>query len=355
MADRSKIEWTDRSDWNPVRGCTRVTEACTNCYAEAIAARFSDPGAAYHGFATRTSKGARWTGKVALLEERLAIPCYWRKPARVFPNSMSDFFHEDLPNSDIDKIFAVMALCPHLTFQLLTKRPARMRDYCRSRFGGESNEHVSDAMMEISHPVDEDSQQAAADWTDLGKPLPNVWLGVSVHDQASADEFVPTLLHTPAAIRFVSHEPALEPVDWTSICTGHYFIDALRGIKYHDVPEDHVSRTEACPKLDLIIDGGESGPHARSRPRSIFRSTRGQCGLAGTAYFHKQNGEWIDADELSGNAGEPMNYEQAAALAREMRCRYEYHSDGSTMLRVGKKRAGRLLDGRTHDDLPEAR
>lgn len=389
MGDRSRIEWTDRSDWNPVRGCSRVTEACRFCYAENMAARFSDPGAAFHGLAERTTKGPRWTGKVALLEERLAIPFKWRKPAKVFPNSMSDFFHEDLPAAAIDKIFAVMALCPHLTFQVLTKRAARMLDYCRSRFGGECNYHISEAMMEITHPVNEDEQQAAADWTDRGKPLPNVWLGTSVHDQASADESVPLLLETPAAIRFVSYEPALGPVDWSnwlqidwqcftcrrfyhgrhkSVCPGcgqeggwtgsHAFNGRL-------MPERLGFPHQRGRGMDWVICGGESGPHARPMHPDWARSVRDQCATAGVAFHFKQWGEWLPGEANYGQFdARPLNsYRRADDHSYEwppgehrrenFGCHPDRFSGEWTTQRVGKKRAGRLLDGRTHDDFPQ--
>jgi protein gp37 len=122
---KTKIQWTDRSDWNPVRGCTRVSPGCGGpgphggCYAEVIAARFSDPGQPFHGFAKRGP--ARWTGKVELIKERLTLPLRWRKPARIFVNSMFDLFHEALPDEAIDRVFAVMALCPQHVFQILTK------------------------------------------------------------------------------------------------------------------------------------------------------------------------------------------------------------------------------------------
>ncbi len=138
---QSKIEWTDRSDWNPVRGCTRVTEGCRNCYAESIAGRFSGHNSKtgeplpYHGYATIQDGKARWTGKVELQPDRLTLPMRWRKPAKIFVNSTSDIFHESLSGSDIDRIFAVMALCPQHTFQILTKRPKRMRDYVNGRQG----------------------------------------------------------------------------------------------------------------------------------------------------------------------------------------------------------------------------
>ena len=130
-----KIEWTDRSDWNPIRGCTRVSPGCGGpgtqggCYAEGMAARFSKPGQWGHGFAEMRNGAPRWAGQVELQKDRVALPLSWRKPARVFVSSTSDVFHEALPDKAIDKLFAVMALCPHLTFQVLTKRPERMRQW----------------------------------------------------------------------------------------------------------------------------------------------------------------------------------------------------------------------------------
>src|SRR3954469_1920793 len=132
---QSKIEWCDRSDWNRMRGCSRVSPGCGGpgphggCYAEGIAARFSGPDQPFQGFAKRVNGKPRWTGKVALMEDRLTEPMHWRKPARIFACSMSDLFHENLPDEAIDKVFAVMALCPQHTFQVLTKRPERMKRY----------------------------------------------------------------------------------------------------------------------------------------------------------------------------------------------------------------------------------
>lgn len=122
MADKSKIEWTDAT-WNPIRGCTRVSEGCTNCYAETVAARFSGPGQPYDELAKMVTRPdgrheARWTGEVRLIETHLDDPLRWRKPRMVFVNSMSDLFHEKVPDEWIDRIFAVMALAPQHTFQI---------------------------------------------------------------------------------------------------------------------------------------------------------------------------------------------------------------------------------------------
>jgi len=281
MADKSAIEWTDAT-WNPVRGCTRVSPGCGGpgkaggCYAERIAARFSGPGQPFEGFAERKGGEARWTGKVALIEDMLAVPLRWSKPRRIFVNSMSDLFHEHLPDGAIDQVFAMMALCPQHTFQVLTKRPERMRDYLS----------------------DQDPM-----------PLPNVWLGVSAEDQARADERIPLLLETPAAVRFVSCEPLLGPIDLINLDhTGAQRKDQAHGISalWRAAAEIGL-RT----MLDWVICGGESGPVARPMHPDWARSLRDQCQAAGVPFFFKQWG--------------------------------------------GKKRAGRLLDGVEHNAFPEAR
>ncbi len=185
---KTSIEWTDTT-WSPTRGCSRVSEGCVNCYAERMAARFSGPGRPFHGFA----KDGKWTGKVELIPSKLDDPLRWRKPRRVFVNSMSDLFHEALPFDAISEVYARMACSPQHTFQVLTKRPRRRLEYSR---GG-----MLEAFMGGDHETI---------W-----PLPNVWEGVSVEDQATADERIPLLLETPAAVRFVSYEPALGPVDFS--------------------------------------------------------------------------------------------------------------------------------------------
>src|SRR6185295_14646626 len=130
MADKSKIEWTDAT-WNPIRGCSVVSEGCRHCYAMQVAARFSDKGQAYEGLAYRNESGAHWTGKVRLIEEHLEDPLRWKRPRRIFVNSMSDLFHESIPDEWIDRVFSVMAMAPQHTFQILTKRPERMKAWAQ--------------------------------------------------------------------------------------------------------------------------------------------------------------------------------------------------------------------------------
>ncbi len=230
---RSKIEWTDAT-WNPVRGCSRVSEGCRNCYAERVAARFSGPGEPYHGLAVMKPDGPHWTGKVKLPADHLTDPLRWRTPRRIFVNSMSDLFHEAVPQEWIARIFQVMAQANQHTYQILTKRPQRM--------------------LEIMRDLTDHSTMF------MGKPLPNVLLGVSVEDQANADARIPLLLQTPAAVRFVSYEPALGPVDFS----------------------EFLERTKIGPNhiLDWIIAGGESGPQARPAHPDWFRAVRDQCKAA---------------------------------------------------------------------------
>lgn len=196
--------------------------ATHNCYAETMAARFSGPGQPYEGLAELTQAGPRWTGEVRLIEEHLYDPIRWQRPRRIFVNSMSDLFHERVPDEWINRIFAVMALCPQHTFQVLTKRPQRMLEWLRR-------------------------PNCAAAVEDAGWPLPNVHLGVSVEDQRSADERIPLLLQCPAAVRWVSAEPLLGPMDLTYIApSDDFWTDAL------DTPDP-------TRRLDLVIIGGESG------------------------------------------------------------------------------------------------
>lgn len=292
----SKIEWCDRSDWNPIRGCTRVSRGCGGpgkaggCYAERIAARFSGPGQPFHGFAKRVNGEARWTGKVALIDDRLTEPLRWRRPAKIFACSMSDLFHEALPDEAIDQVFAVMALCPQHTFQVLTKRPERMRRYCTTiQKNGRwlAMEDVALSLGRAPRGVDDGAFGHLA----AHQFLSNVWLGVSVEDQATADARIPVLLDTPAALRFISAEPLLGPVDLVRIAPGRW------------VQGRNVLRESGSGHLDLVIAGAESGPNARPCDLDWIRSLRDQCVAAGTAFFWKQHvagGRKISTPELDG-------------------------------------------------------
>ena len=261
MGKRSGIEWTDAT-WNPIVGCSIVSAGCANCYAMRQANRIrhmSGPESHYFG-TTETIKGkAIWTGKIAQASERvLTAPLGWRKPRRVFVNSMGDLFHESIPDEWIDRVFAVMALSPQHTFQVLTKRAKRMREYMNGDWSARAYQAI-------------DGQQngsQAQGWLAASKPLPNVHLGVSAERQPEADERIPDLLATPAAVRFVSAEPLLGPIN----------IGAAQNL------------ANRPNRLDWVIVGGESGPGARPMDLAWARSIVSQCRVAEVPCFVKQIG-----------------------------------------------------------------
>jgi protein gp37 len=267
------IAWTDET-WNPIRGCSRVSEGCRHCYAVRMAARFCGPGQPYEGLIRwpmdllheDASGPPRWNGVVRLVVEKLADPLRWRRPRRIFVNSMSDLFHEELTDWQIAAVFGVMAAAPWHTFQVLTKRPQRMKDWftwvdvmakrCERVFPDDSqgwrSQHI--VTSRARHYGAPSSVQPSGDaW-----PLPNVWLGVSAENQAAADERIPLLLECPAAVRWVSAEPLLGPIDVNTVL------------------------------LDWVVVGCESGPGARPMLLDWVRSIRDQCADADTKFFFKQ-------------------------------------------------------------------
>lgn len=278
MADKTGISWTDAT-WNPIVGCSVVSPGCTNCYAMRDAARIvrcsAGAGRAshYEGTIEPSKAGPVWTGEVMLAPGHiLERPLSWQKPRRVFVNSMGDLSHESVPDEWIDHVFAVMALAPQHTFQVLTKRSARMREY----LSGEALRRVARAANRI-RTVD----------GLIGWPLPNVWLGVTAEDQTRANERIPDLLATPAAVRFVSCEPMLGPVDLTQIGGGYTIFDSLSGRE-----ETHSgSLYKRVPSLDWVICGGESGPNARPMHPDWARGLRDQCAAAGVPFHFKQWGK----------------------------------------------------------------
>lgn len=331
MADKTGIEWTDAT-WNPVVGCSLVSPGCTHCYAMHMAARIErmHAGSHYAG-TTRTVNGnAVWTGKLALAPERIVTqPLRWTKPRRVFVNSMSDLFHEDASDTWIDRAFAVMAASPQHTFQVLTKRSGRMRVWMKER-------------EDWRHDRSGHGARLMHDW-----PLPNVWLGVSAEDQRRADERIPDLLDAPAAVRFVSAEPLVGRIDFSRWTT-----DPAQFLDYCDA----VGGPPATVRmLDWIIVGGESGPNARPMHPDWVRAIRDQCAAAGVAFFFKQWGEWLDEQDATARhmAPGPDMFDRFGAPKGSRWHPYEASDrNGGAMIRVGKRRAGRLLDGRTHDGLP---
>jgi len=275
----TNIEWTDET-WNPARGCTRVSPGCENCYAERQAIRFAGPGASYDGLVKITNGHPQWTGTIRENRISLEVPLFWKKPRRIFVNSMSDLFHPGISRDFLMDVFVVMRDTPRHTYQILTKRA----------------EHMVQVMPFV------------LDIVNKGKPLPNVWLGVSVEDQKRADERIPRLLQTPAAIRFLSVEPQLEYVNVHLPRSGciHPSMDGISGITREDdriwqcnlcdgyvLQEKHPTKpgyVREIAGIHWVICGGESGPGARPFNLAWAESLLKQCRAAGVPFFMKQVG-----------------------------------------------------------------
>ena len=336
MGDKTKIEWSDAT-WNPVTGCDRCSAGCDFCYALPAAARLKAMGQANY----QKDGDPRTSGPgfgVTCHPHMLDIPLRWKKPRRIFVNSMSDLFHPDVPSDFIAQVFAVMACAPQHTFQILTKRPQRMEDLLRHDYVAEEGR----AFTTIVHDVIEEQlghREACYDtW-----PLPNVWLGVSIENDTYSWR-ANYLRNTPAAVRFISAEPLLGPLPSLDL-TG----------------------------IDWLIVGGESGPSARPMHPAWVRILRDRCDCTGgtdcradnhrhgcfrsgfddehTAFFFKQWGEWqgFQPDQY------PVGVELAAGTGKVHKDwkRPDGTRDGFTSVCVGKKAAGRELDGRTWNEMPE--
>jgi protein gp37 len=271
MGDKSKIEWTDAT-WNPTYGCVRVSPGCENCYAERFVHRFSGPGQRHDGLTVIRGGRPGWSGKIQLAPERLGQVLRWKRPRMVFVNSMSDLFHEKIPFEYVAACFGAMAATPRHTYQVLTKRPGRALEFFlwlkeRDTFvelAEQFSIHIGNGGWDTLCHLESD------EW-----PLPNVWLGVSVEDQLWADRRIPLLRSCPAAVRFLSCEPLLGPLDLA----------------------------EYLPSLGWVIVGAESGPGARPMDEEWVRLLKGQCVRGGVPFFFKQGakgGHKITTPELDG-------------------------------------------------------
>ncbi|WP_022727264.1 DUF5131 family protein [Fodinicurvata sediminis] len=365
MSDKSKIEWTDAT-WNPVTGCSIVSPGCTNCYAMKLAGGRMKHHPSRAGLTDDSKAGPVWNGRVRLNEQWLDQPLRWKKPRHIFVCAHGDLFHENVPDEWIDRVFAVMALAPQHTFQVLTKRAGRMKWYMDRALG-----RIADAVqpMRTDRSVVGPLPHVAPgrQWW----PLHNVWLMVSIEDQQRVNERIPRLLLTPAAVRGVSAEPLLGPLDLTPWLPGCYECADDCGWRSGRSPEEeicnhcgwigtaggefcsrcaHQDFGHVCPNcegnvihhhpdtpcLDWVIAGGESGPGARPMHPDWPRSLRDQCQAAGVAFHFKQWGEWHP---------DALLFREAAP---DGRC-------PPPKMRVGKRAAGRTLDGRTWDEMPEVR
>lgn len=351
MADKTGIEWTDAT-WNPVRGCTKVSPGCDNCYAMRQARRMDHPGGAYEGLTRILNCRPQWNGKITLVPDLLSQPLRWTRPRRIFVNSMSDLFHPGVPDSFIDLVFSVMALSPQHTFQVLTKRPNRMHHYVQGLEDARSDGNIlmkspiAEAMREVAMMRGSPFPgNAPLELLIEGRwPLPNVWLGVSVENQAAADERIPDLLRTPAAVRWLSAEPLLGPVDLERVqWPGKHKVDVLRRGAW-DLPGwvGGFTNHSDMNGVDWVVVGGESGPGSRPMHPAWVRVLRDQCCESGVAFLFKQWGDWVELAAAPDSEGDVRHIVSPANVP----------GADFAMRRVGKREAGRLLDGEAWDQYP---
>jgi protein gp37 len=341
------IEWTDET-WNPVVGCNKVSQGCKFCYAKTL---HDMRHAAHLNGKTVHPQYAVPFETVQRMSERLTKPLKWKKPKRIFVNSVSDLFHDDVPDEFIESVFGVMAVAKHHTFQILTKRPERMLKWFTTPAGLEDRyeavlregERLAGIVWDSRGPHYEKymratPKQVANRREYPGWPLPNVWLGVSVENQEAANERIPLLVETPAAVRWLSCEPLLGAIDFYEAGSrggedgDPFAFSALTGT---DGTEPSI------PGIDWVVVGGESGAKSQNvRPMhpEWARWLRDQCVAAGVPFLFKQWGDWRPVfDRDVKEKGQCLNL------------------IGCRVVRVGKKRAGRELDGRTWDEYPAVR
>lgn len=363
MADHTKIEWTDAT-WNIVTGCAVVSPGCTNCYAMRLAGTRLKHHPSRVGLTRDTKAGPVWTGEVRFNREWLSQPLRWKKPRMIFVAAHGDLFADGVTDEQLDQIFAVMALSPQHIFQVLTKRPERMREYlaemkrCFDHDSPEFSRRWGAAAAEVTG-----SPCAAGSIEDIAIPLTNVWLGVSVEDNRRADERIPFLLDTPAAIRWVSAEPLLGPLDLMPYLLIYTHEDDailamapasdMPALPYRDpatTPADDIS----TPRLDWVVAGGESGHAARSMHPDWARQLRDQCADAQVPFLFKQWGSWKPSTPAEAGANPRSGWLSIRGrVDRAVKASELYPEAGAAFVEhVGKKAAGRLLDGVEHNGFP---
>lgn len=357
------IEWATKV-LNPVTGCSKISPGCQHCYAERMARRL----AGRAGYPAGNPFAVTWH------EDRIYEPVSWRTPQRVFLGSMTDLFHPDVQEVWIHDILDMVIHYPQHTFMVLTKRPLRMVDIMADFYRGGWVRGTERPMV------------------DHHEPIPNLWLGVTAENQEMADRRIPLLLQVPAAVRFVSVEPCLGPVDLgmstaTCSCCERWpsrWIRLPRPV-HGDWPVDHATQAdpgiyraesnqhgalsvhtsagllgikpaemEILPKLDWVIAGGESGPGARPLHPDWARSIRDQCAAAGVPLFFKQWGEWfptsqqVTGQRLTGDVRVMSNGGQVDDISLDSGLTVSH------IIRCGKNAAGHLLDGQEHRAFPAA-
>lgn len=340
----TKIEWATKV-WNPITGCTPISDGCKDCYAKKMASRLQG----------RRGYDKANPFKITIHpEDKFLEPLKWRKPANVFVCSMGDLFHKDVPTAEIDKVFAIAAILPQHNFMFLTKRPERMAEYFTIP-AKQLSERWSDAIIEMGiSGKNEDVDSVAAylhNRCALGWPLKNIWLGVSVENQKTADERIHYLNEISAAVKFVSCEPLLLEINFEKSLG-----DSLKW---------HAGGLKNC--ISWVIAGGETGHNARPVHPDWVRSLRDQCENDGIPFFFKGWGEYKQMDMTS--LLKPFD------IAESKKNKWTLWKDSNDIIfelididgdfactseeecipiqKVGKKQSGDLLDGKQYHEFPK--
>lgn len=379
----TKIEWTNLlpgykgETWNPFPGCNKVSPACDHCWAERMANRLAANPKTAHIYKELITDG-KWNGNVRKLTYKafelgdgykypeIYDPIRWRKARLVAVNLMGDSFHEKMSDWQIDLMMGIAVLNPKHIFQFLTKRSERLKDYF-STPKDELIERWGKAVWNIGLCEDEAAAYCyVCNRLDHEWPAKNIWIGVSVENQEQASKRIPDLLEIPAAVRFISAEPMLGPIS-LDFSTTNFIHNTLTG----EFLCEGMNETCISTKIDWVICGGESGPKARPMHPDWVKSLRDQCKSAGTPFFFKQWGEWIP--EHKPKDGEPTCIVCGCTWSNacEGGCHWLENTgmndicsccgnaragkleDESLVFRVGKKKAGRLLDGAEYNEYPE--
>ena len=355
----SKIEWTDET-WNIITGCSIASTGCKNCYAmrEAGSGRVSKHKSRI-GLTHKVKGKDVWTGELRFNEDWLDQPYRWRKPRRIFVCAAGDLFHENGRKEWLDLVYGIMALSPQHQFQVLTKRADVMRAYV-TEIGSRAMEIVAALVKHFGRDRFKEAELERVARSLLKGPLEQVWHGVSVENQETADERIADLLWTPSAVHWVSYEPALGGVNFWAVkptlpvhAQNGYWIDALRG---KVLSADGNPLFAAAGSIDWIVAGGESGPFARPSFPEWFYDLRDDCVAAGVAFNFKQWGNWRPVVVKSGTALElPDPSDKKRAFIGPDGERLAGPGRGKLMERVDKREAGRLLDGELWDEYPRER
>lgn len=343
MAKEHKISWLNMpgfipETWNPIIGCSKVSPGCDNCYAEKMAIRLAHmPGNIEYSHVIR-SNPSKWNGKTAMVENALFKPQLWKKPRMIFVCSMGDLFHESVPFEWIERVYDMMYSNKQHIFIVLTKRPERAYQFWQwllNKVAGVSIQDVCSTSKD------------------------NIWMGVTAENQEQANKRISILLQIPASKRYVSIEPMLGPIDFYDININGEFYHALKG--FGDISGGDFGKFNG-PKLDWVICGGESGPHARPMHPEWVKSVRDQCKDAGTPFFFKQWGEWsprtwglVQEDHkcekwpclkvaLNGKTGRSGNADDLTL---------DEYSNGNFMQKVGRNKAGNILDFKQYHQWPD--